>query len=86
MAKADLDHASRALASRRKQAQAIGWQIFHHYARRESVYLGVLARRHERGPEIVRLLRLTGPELPEWLLPTDDERGNDGDTGGQPTR
>jgi hypothetical protein len=71
----DLDHALMAITNRFKRAQAVGWQAFHHYARRESMYLGVLSRKHKRGPEIVRLLRLTGPQLPEWLLETDGKKG-----------
>ncbi len=70
-AEVDLDHARRAYQSQLRRSQALGWQIFHHYARREAIYIGVLARKHKRGPELVRLLRLTGPDLPEWLLTID---------------
>jgi len=50
----------------------VGWQFVHHYARREATYLRALARKHPNGPELVKLLKLTGPGMPGWLLQTDD--------------
>jgi hypothetical protein len=79
-AEADVENARQAFPNQLKKAQAVGWQIFHHYARRESTYLGVLARKHKRGQELVRLLRLTGPDLPGWLLDMDGKE-TDGKEG-----
>jgi hypothetical protein len=63
-----VEQADQALADRLRVAQAAGWQIVHHYGRREARYLRSLARSHEMGPELVKLLDLAGPDLPEWLL------------------
>jgi|SRR6516165_4421159 hypothetical protein len=68
VAEVALDHARSVFTGRLAAAQAVGWQIVHHVARREAAYVGALARKHKRGPELVRLLELTGPELPSWLL------------------
>jgi len=69
-----VDHAQTAFGNRRNVMHAAGWLIFHHYGRREATYLGALARKHKQGPELVRLLRLTGPDLPDWLLPANDPK------------
>jgi hypothetical protein len=63
-------HARMALNGRFRAVQAAGWQVVHHYARREATYLRALARKHRNGPELVKLLELSGPDLPEWLLRT----------------
>jgi hypothetical protein len=52
-------------------AQATGWQIAHHYGRREATYLRVLTRKHKNGPALVELFELAGPVLPDWLLKAD---------------
>jgi hypothetical protein len=79
-ANVSVEYARRALSIELEQARSVGLQIFHHYARRESTYLGVLARKHKRGRELVRLLRLTGPDLPGWLLDLEDKE-TDGKEG-----
>jgi len=53
-------------------AKAAGWQVVHHYGRREATYLRALARKHKHGPELVKLLRLAGPDLPGWLRTAGD--------------
>jgi hypothetical protein len=65
-----LRHARMAFNERLRAAQASGWQVVHHYARREASYLRALVRKHRSGPELVKLLELSGPDLPEWLLRT----------------
>jgi hypothetical protein len=67
-AEVTMQHARRAFDDGLRAAQAVGWQIVHHYGRREATYLRSLVRKHPDGPELVRLLELTGPDLPEWLL------------------
>jgi len=62
VAEVALDHARSVFTGRLAAAQAVGWQIVHHVARREAAYVGALARKHKR------VLELTGPELPSWLL------------------
>jgi hypothetical protein len=69
-----VENAHLAINDRLRVAQASGWQIIHHYARREATYLRSLARRHKNGPELVRLLELAGPDLPQWLLQIDGKK------------
>jgi hypothetical protein len=52
-------------------AQATGWQIAHHYGRREATYVRALTRKHKNGPALVELFELAGPVLPDWLLKAD---------------
>jgi hypothetical protein len=54
-------------------AQAAAWALAHYYGRREAVYLRSLARVHKNGPTVVKMLELTGAQLPEWLLRTEKE-------------
>ena len=69
-----VEHAQAALHDRFKLVQAVGWQIVHHFGRREATYLRTLARVHKHGPALVELLELVGPDLPDWLLKTDAEK------------
>lgn len=76
VAEVELKYARLTLGEQLKAARATGWQVVHHYARREAAYLRALARKHPNGPELVKLLELTGPDMPEWLL-ADDADGKD---------
>jgi hypothetical protein len=69
-----VEQAQATLDDRFKLVQAVGWQIVHHFGRREAAYLRALARVHKHGPALVELLELAGPELPDWLLKTDAEK------------
>ena len=68
-----VEHAHIALEEHLKIAQAAAWAIAHCYGRREAVYLRSLARAHENGPAVVKMLELVGTQLPEWLLRTEKE-------------
>jgi hypothetical protein len=63
-------HAQLALDDQLRAVRAEGWQVVHHYGKREASYLRALARKHEQGPELVKLLKLAGPGMPDWLLQT----------------
>jgi len=69
-----VEHAQMAFDDRFRVAQAVGWQMVHHYGRREATYLRSLARAHQSGPALVEMLELAGPHLPEWLLQADGEK------------
>lgn len=69
-----VEQAQAALDDRFKLVQAVGWQIVHHFGRREAAYLRALARAHKHGPALVEFLELAGTELPDWLLKTDAEK------------
>ena len=68
-----VEQAQRALGDSFRAAQALGWQIVHHYGRREASYVRSLARFHQSGPELLELLELAGPDLPGWLLVDSDK-------------
>ncbi len=68
-----VEHAHIALEEHLRIAQAVAWAIAHYYGRREAVYLRSLARAHENGPAVVKMLELVGTQLPEWLLRTEKE-------------
>lgn len=69
-----VEHAQLAYDDHLRVTQAEGWQIVHHYGRREATYLRSLARRHKSGPALVELLRLSDRELPDWLLRAEDDK------------
>lgn len=68
-----VENAHIALEEHFRIAQAAAWAIAHYYGRREAVYVRSLARVHENGPTVVKMLELTGGQLPEWLLRTEKE-------------
>jgi hypothetical protein len=68
-----VENAHIALEEHFRIAQAAAWATAHYYGRREAVYLRSLARAHENGPTVVKMLEFTGAQLPDWLLSTEKE-------------
>jgi hypothetical protein len=56
-----------AIATKLAETQAAGGEIVSYYEQRKASYLGGLAHTHRRNVELVELLNLMDPGLPEWL-------------------
>lgn len=74
-----VDHAQLTYNEHLRATRARGWQIVHHYQRREATYLRSLTRVHESGPGLVGLLELGDRQLPAWLLSDDSREDPDGE-------
>jgi hypothetical protein len=56
-----------ALASKLQEAQAGSMAVVAHFEQRKAVYLSGLTHTHRRNVELLELLKLTDPGLPDWV-------------------
>jgi hypothetical protein len=56
-----------ALASKLQETQATGMEIIAHFEQRRASYLSGLTHTHRRNVELLELLKLTDPGLPDWV-------------------